>query len=159
MQNIATHPGMALKDVSGLTKFTANGDVRPPQSPKTRHSHPPHDTDSPSEYPQTTRIEESNTIAAIPGCLSYLVTVHTAILCVALTGQRTSPAACSEGVALGYGVKALRADRSGRLVMERHSGFLAPTPGEISRRDRTAQAKGRRSGCSPIGKGGRREPN
>jgi len=67
------------------------------------------------------------------------VTVHSAILCVALTGQRTSPAACSEGVALGYGVSALRADRSGRLVMERHSRFLAPTPGEISRRDRTAQ--------------------
>ena len=47
------------------------------------------------------------------------VTVHSAILCVALTGQITSRAACSEGVALGYDVTALRAraKRSGRLVM------------------------------------------
>jgi len=64
-----------------------------------------------------------------PAKIERWVTVHSALLCVALTGQRTSPAACSEGVALGYDVTALRADRSGRLVMARQRRVLTAKRG------------------------------
>ena len=84
------------------------------------------------------------------------ITVHSAILCVALTGQRTSRAACSEGVALGYDVTALRADRSGRRVMARQRRVLTAKRGiavswRLLRGKSTAGAERRKpSGADPA---------